>query len=234
MLEVRNLSAGYGDRTILTGIDLTVGPGEVVAVLGANGVGKSTLLRTLAGLQPALAGTVVLGERDLTRQAAHRRVAAGLSLVPEGQQSFPAMSVEENLRLGAGLRASGTAAVGRALAGVYEVFPKLAQRRGQLAGTLSGGERQMLAIGRALLAEPKVLMLDEPSHGLAPIIVEQLGDRIAEIATRTSVLVVEQNLAVPARCATRVLVLDGGRFTREGSPEDILHNEDVVHAYLGV
>lgn len=234
MLEVRNLSAGYGDRTILSGIDLTVGPGEVLAVLGANGVGKSTLLRTLAGLQPALGGTVKLGEKDLSGKPAHRRVEMGLSLVPEGQQSFPAMSVEENLWLGAGLRDTKHAAVERAVEGIYEIFPKLAERRGQLAGTLSGGERQMLAIGRALLAQPEVLMLDEPSHGLAPIIVEQLGDRIAQIATRTSVLVVEQNLAVPARCATRVLVLDGGRITREGTPEEILHNEDVVHAYLGV
>jgi branched-chain amino acid transport system ATP-binding protein len=234
MLEVRNLSAGYGDRTILSGIDLTVGPGEVLAVLGANGVGKSTLLRTLAGLQPALGGSVTLGAKDLTRQPAHRRVEQGLSLVPEGQQSFPGMSVEENLWLGAGLRVKKHDAVEKAAAGVYEIFPKLAERRGQMAGTLSGGERQMLAIGRALLAQPDVLMLDEPSHGLAPIIVEQLGERIAQIATRTSVLVVEQNLAVPARCATRVLVLDGGRITREGSPEEILHNEEVVHAYLGV
>jgi branched-chain amino acid transport system ATP-binding protein len=234
MLEVRSLSAGYGARTILSGINLTVGPGEVVAVLGANGVGKSTLLRTLAGLQPAIAGTVALSAKDLTRAPAHRRVASGLSLVPEGQQSFAGMSVEENLWLGAGLRSRKHDAVQQAAEGVYEIFPKLGERRSQLAGTLSGGERQMLAIGRALLAEPEVLMLDEPSHGLAPIIVEQLGERIAQIAERTSVLVVEQNLAVPSQCATRVLVLDGGRITREGSPEEILNNEDVVHAYLGV
>lgn len=234
MLEVKGLAAGYGDRTIVRDISFTVGPGEVVAVLGANGVGKSTLLRTLAGLLTPLAGTVELDGEDLSRVPAHRRVGRGLGLVPEGQQSFPGMSVEENLWLGAGLKAKGRSAVADAVEPVYELFPRLAERRAQFAGTLSGGERQMLAIGRALLTEPTVLMLDEPSHGLAPIIVEQLGDRIAQIATRTSVLVVEQNLAVPARCATRVLVLDEGRITREGSPEDILHNEEVIHAYLGV
>ena len=234
MLEVKNLTAGYGDRAIIEHADLTVGPGEVVAVLGANGVGKSTLLRTLAGLQPAMSGSVVLDGTDLTRRPAHRRVANGLGLVPEGQQSFPAMSVEENLWLGAGLRHRGASSVQRAVAPVLELFPRLQERRHQMAGTLSGGERQMLAIARALLAEPSVLMLDEPSHGLAPIIVDHLADTIAQIASRTAVLVVEQNLAVPARCATRVLVLDHGHITREGSPEEILHHDDVIQAYLGV
>ncbi|HEY9563856.1 MAG TPA: ABC transporter ATP-binding protein [Nocardioides sp.] len=234
MLDVQNLTVGYGQRAILSDISFTVEPGEVVAILGANGVGKSTLLRTRAGLQPGLAGTVALDGGTITRTAAHKRVALGLCLVPEGQQSFPAMSVQENLWLGASLHARGRSETERAVEPVLDLFPKLAERRTQLAGTLSGGERQMLAIGRALLARPTVLMLDEPSHGLAPIIVEQLGERIAEIARETSVLVVEQNLAVPARAATRVLVLDEGRITREGRPEEILHNEDVIHAYLGV
>jgi branched-chain amino acid transport system ATP-binding protein len=234
MLEVSGLDAGYGKRVILRGIDLTVAPGEVLCVLGANGVGKSTLLRTLAGLQPALGGSVTFGGRVVTAAAPHRRVAGGLAFVPDGQQSFPAMSVLENLQIGAALHREVARSLDAHLDPLFTLFPRLAERRSQLAGTLSGGERQMLAIARALLSRPSLLMLDEPSHGLAPIVVEQLATTISAVAETTSILVVEQNLTIPSVCSTRVVLLEGGRVVRSGLPEEILRSDDVATAYLGI
>jgi len=234
MLEISGLRAGYGKRVILQDIDLAVGPGDVVSVLGANGVGKSTLLRTIAGLVSPLAGAVRLDGADVTRMGPHRRAAAGLAFVPEGQQSFPAMSVHENLQIGASVHPEVERHLDDHLAPIFELFPRLAERRGQLAGTLSGGERQMLAIARALLSQPKVLMLDEPSHGLAPIVVEQLAETIAKIARTTSILLVEQNLSIPTICATHVVVLEESRVSMRGEPSEILGSEHVVAAYLGI
>ncbi|MGU3586565.1 ABC transporter ATP-binding protein [Rhodococcus sp. C26F] len=234
MLEVKGLTAGYGNRVILRDIDLTVGSGEVLCVLGANGVGKSTLLRTIAGLVTPLSGTITFRGQDITRLPAHTRVARGLAFVPEGQMSFPSMTVMENLQIGAALRGHAGAKLENRLEPIFVLFPRLHERRAQFAGTLSGGERQMLAIARALLADPEVLMLDEPSHGLAPIVVEQIADNIAAVAESTSILIVEQNLTIPTRCATRVVVVEDSTITIEGSPDEILQSDHVVSAYLGI
>ncbi len=232
MLEVNDLVAGYGRRIILRGIDIKVAPGEVVAVLGANGIGKTTLLGTIAGLLPVLGGTVRLAGANIEKMSPNKRVAAGLAFVPDGQQSFPSMSVLDNLKVAIEAKRS-TLTEAERLDSVFTLFPKLVERRDQLAGTLSGGERQMLAIARALLSEPTVLMLDEPSHGLAPIIVEQLAEKISEIAESTSILLVEQNLTIPTVCATSVVVIEDSRVTMRGTPEDVLSSDHVVAAYLG-
>ncbi|PBC36020.1 branched-chain amino acid ABC transporter ATP-binding protein [Rhodococcus sp. ACPA4] len=234
MLEINGLEAGHGKRVILRDIDLTVGPAEVVCVLGANGVGKSTLLRTVAGLLTPLAGAVLLDGEDITRLNPFKRAAAGLAFVPEGQQSFPGMSVLENLHVGASVHTEVEKNIDEHLEPIFALFPRLAERRGQMAGTLSGGERQMLAIARALLSKPAVLMLDEPSHGLAPIIVEQLAETISTIAETTSILLVEQNLSIPAICATHVVVLEESHIIMRGEPVDILGSDHVVSAYLGI
>lgn len=233
MLEVVGLTSGYSGRVVVEDINLVVSEGEVVCVLGANGVGKSTLLRTIAGLVPVDHGSVVFNGADITRATVHKRVRNGLAFVPEGQQSFAGMSVEENLRVGLELRRSDDPIPTR-LEPVFELFPRLAERRSQLAGTLSGGERQMLAIARALLTQPSLLMLDEPSHGLAPIVVEQIGEKIQQIAATTPILLVEQNLAIPTACATRVVVLENSTLVEGGSPEEVLGSERVISAYLGI
>lgn len=235
ILEVDNLTAGYGDHVVLRDVTLGVDAGEVVAVLGANGAGKSTLLRTLAGLQPARAGTVRFAGDDLDGMPAYRRARCGLVLAPEGQQSFPDMTVGENLRLAARVAAGrgGRDEVGSHVDEVLDFFPKLGQRLRQSAGTLSGGERQMLSISRALLTRPRVLMLDEPSHGLAPIIVDQLAETIRLLSQRTAILLVEQNLSVPRHCATRTMVLDHSRIAASGGKE-LLDDAAVVSAYLGM
>ncbi|MDT0202722.1 ABC transporter ATP-binding protein [Nocardioides sp. AE5] len=230
MLQIEGLSAGYGKRVILRDIDLTVEQGEVVCVLGANGVGKSTLLRTLAGLITPLQGEQRFKGQSVSGHSAHRRVRDGLAFVPEGQQSFPAMTVMENLQIGASLRDN----LEEGLESTFALFPRLEERQGQYAGTLSGGERQMLAIARALLTNPDLLMLDEPSHGLAPIVVEQLAENIAAVAERTAILLVEQNLTIPTRCATRVVVLEDSTITMGGDPDEILQSEHVISAYLGI
>ncbi len=230
MLQIEGLSAGYGKRVILRDINLDVDQGEVVCVLGANGVGKSTLLRTLAGLITPHSGEQRFKGQSVASHSAHRRVRDGLAFVPEGQQSFPAMTVMENLQIGASLRDN----LEEGLESTFALFPRLKERQGQYAGTLSGGERQMLAIARALLTNPDLLMLDEPSHGLAPIVVEQLAENIAAIAERTAILLVEQNLTIPTRCATRVVVLEESTITMGGDPDEILHSEHVISAYLGI
>lgn len=235
ILEVTGLTAGYGGHTVLRDIDLAVAAGDVVAVLGGNGVGKSTLLRTLAGLHTQQSGSIVFHGSDLKGVSASRRVHRGLALAPEGQQSFSEMSVRENLLLAArAVRANEPRAeVEAAIDEVIAIFPKLGQRMGQAAGTLSGGERQMVSISRALLAKPTLLMLDEPSHGLAPVIVDQVADAIEVIASQVAVLLVEQNLAVPRRCATHVLVLDESRIVARGTRE-LIDSPEVVDAYLGI
>jgi branched-chain amino acid transport system ATP-binding protein len=234
MLEVKGLDAGYGKRVILRDIDLTVGPGDVVCVLGANGVGKSTLMRTIAGLEDPLKGRVELGGTDVTKLKPYKRAAAGMAFVPEGQQSFPGMSVFENLLIGASVHPEVEKNIDEHVEPIFALFPRLAERREQMAGTLSGGERQMLAIARAMLSKPTVLMLDEPSHGLAPIVVEQLADTIAEIARTTSILLVEQNLSIPTACATHVVVLEESHIIMRGEPSEVLESDHVVSAYLGI
>jgi branched-chain amino acid transport system ATP-binding protein len=235
MLELENVQVGYGRHVVLREISFSLDAGEVLAILGTNGAGKSTLLRAISGLQPVQAGDVKFEGASILRTPAFKRVHGGLALAPEGQQSFPNMSVWENLLLAARAirpRAS-RAEIDSAIDQVVDRFPKLRVRAKQPAGTLSGGERQMLSISRALLAEPKLLLLDEPSHGLAPIIVEEVAETISHIAETVAVLVVEQNLAVPRACATRVLVLENAHIVAEGGPE-LLDSDEVVGAYLGI
>ncbi len=236
MLKAGRLVAGYGAVPVIDGISLEVGEGEMVTLVGANGAGKSTLLRAIAGVLPLHSGTVTLGGEDLTAVPAHRRVGKGLVLVPEGRMLFPAMSVDENLTLGAYLR---TGAVARRAseedrARVYELFPVLAGRRTQAAGTLSGGEQQMLAIGRALMSAPKVLLLDEPSLGLAPRVIAEIFSVLDRLrADGLAMVLVEQDARLALKHAARGYVIRTGTVALEGPASELLDNDDVRLIYLG-
>jgi branched-chain amino acid transport system ATP-binding protein len=233
LLDVRSLHAGYGAIEVLRGVDLEVRAGELVAVLGPNGAGKSTLLRTISRYKTALReGSIVFDGTDLRRASTERTVRLGCLHVPEGRQLFGRMSVDDNLRLGAfSTRRNGLTA---SLSAIYERFPPLAQRRAQPAYTLSGGEQQMLAIGRALMAKPKLLMLDEPSTGLAPQIVEQIFALAAQLARDgTALLVVEQNAFLTLRHADRAYVLEGGTVALSGTAEELARDARVQEIYLG-
>jgi branched-chain amino acid transport system ATP-binding protein len=233
LLDIHALHAGYGETEVLRGIDLAVSPGEIVAVLGSNGVGKSTLNRTISGIQRARAGSIRFDGATIEHEKPRRIVAHGLIHVPEGRRIFPNLSVRENLDLGSYARAAVNRAENRAR--VFEIFPRLAERCVQLAGTLSGGEQQMLAIGRGLMAEPKLLILDEPSLGLSPLLVEELFALIARInAGGVSVLLVEQNAAQSLEVANRVYVLADGKFFMSGTAADISADPRLKRAYLGM
>ncbi len=233
LLEVEGLEAHYGRIRALAGVDLHVAEGELVAIVGANGAGKTTLLRTLSGVHPASSGTVRLDGRDITRTAGYRRVALGIAQVPEGRQVFAPMSVEDNLLLGGYVRSAAERA--ETLREVYGLFPRLRERRDQPAGTLSGGEQQMLAIGRALMARPRLLLLDEPSMGLAPRIVEQIFETIGELRRRgTTILLVEQNAYAAFSFPDRGYVLESGRVTLADRADALLADERVKAAYLGL
>jgi len=232
MLRVDSVCAGYGDIQVLTDVSLHVERGEIVAIVGANGAGKSTLLRTIMGSLPARRGRVSFLDAILSGEAAHRIAAAGIRLVPEGRRVFANLTVEDNLRAGAYLRARST--VNQALERVFALFPMLSERRRQLASTLSGGQQQMLALGRALAAEPKLLMLDEPSLGLGPKVVEEIFQKLTELrSTEIAILLVEQNARKALTLADRAYVLENGRVVLEGPARDLRHNESVVNAYLG-
>jgi len=233
VLEVRDLQAGYGDVRILFGVGLAVAPGEIVALVGPNGAGKTTLLRAIVGLLPLRAGSVTWEGQPVHRWPAHRIVEAGIALVPEGRRLFPRMTVEENLRLGAfAPRALAARAAG--LGRVYSIFPRLAERRRQLAGSLSGGEQQMVAIGRALMSRPRLLLLDEPSLGLAPRVVEGIFQVLGEVhRSGVGVFLVEQNVQAALSLAGRGYVLEGGRISAAGSGQDLLRDPHVRQAYLG-
>lgn len=232
MLEVRGLNAEYGPVQVLRGIDLTVAQGELVALIGSNGAGKTTLLRTVSGLQPAAAGRISFGGNDISRASAEHRVALGIAQVPEGRQVFTALSVEDNLHLGAYAR--GRPECGETLAQVYGMFPPLAERRDSMAGMLSGGQQQMLAIGRALMAKPRLLLMDEPSMGLAPQMVEQIYDVILGLRrSGTTILLVEQNADAALAVADRAYVIETGRIVIEGAGRELLTNDGVRRAYLG-
>jgi branched-chain amino acid transport system ATP-binding protein len=234
MLEVEALHAFYGEAIALSGVDLRLGPGEIVCVVGPNGAGKSTLVNAIAGLHRATRGRIVMGGRDLARVAGHRVCDAGIAVVPEGRRLFPQMSVLENLELGAYRKGARTAR-DEHLAWVYELFPRLAERPGQMAGSLSGGEQQMVAIGRALMASPRVLLMDEPSLGLAPVIVDEVFATIATInATGVSVLLVEQNVDRALRLATRGYLLAEGRVVLEGPTTDLGRSELMRRTVLGL
>ena len=236
MLRIRNLDVAYGQRLALRHVSLHVDQGEIVTLIGANGAGKTSLLRTVAGLQRAAAGSVAFRGEEVTRLPAERVVALGCSLVPEGRQVFATMPVRENLLLGATVqyRRGRRREVEADLRRAYQLFPRLEQRAGQLAGTLSGGEQQMLAMARALMARPALVMLDEPSMGLAPLVVRDLFKAIQAIrAEGATVLLVEQNARGALRIADRGYVLETGRIVLEGSAEALLSNRDVQRAYLG-
>jgi branched-chain amino acid transport system ATP-binding protein len=236
MLRIRNLDAGYGKLAVLRRVSLHVNRGETVALIGANGAGKTTLLRAITGLVRARGGEILLGGRDVRRAPTEQTVALGCSLVPEGRQVFAAMPVRENLLLGACLRLRRglRREVNEDLARIQALFPVLRERERQLAGTLSGGEQQMLAMGRALMARPSLLMLDEPSMGLAPLVVRDVFQAIVKIgAEGCTVLLVEQNARGALRIASRGYVLETGRIVLEGTSDELLSNRDVQRAYLG-
>lgn len=232
MLRVDAICAGYGDIQVLTDVSLGVEPGEIVAIVGANGAGKSTLLRTIMGSLPARRGRVNFMGKVLSGVAPHLIAAAGIRLVPEGRRVFANLSVEDNLRAGAYLRPR--AAENRALERIYALFPILAERQHQRAATLSGGQQQMLALGRALAAEPKLLMLDEPSLGLAPKVVEEIFQKLADLrGAEIGILLVEQNARKALALADRAYVLENGAVVLEGPAGELSRNESVINAYLG-
>jgi branched-chain amino acid transport system ATP-binding protein len=235
VLTVEGLKARYGRIEALKGVDLTVGAGEIVALVGANGAGKTTLLRTISGIEPAAAGRIVFEGQPIERMASHARVAKGIAQSPEGRQVFAPLSVEDNLRLGGYRRRDGSAAVAADLERCFTLFPILKERRRQAAGSLSGGQQQMLAIGRALMAAPKLLLLDEPSLGLAPVIVDQILAAITRLRTEgMTVLLVEQNAAAALAIADRGYVLELGHVTLTGTGRALLDDPKVREAYLGV
>ncbi|GAC1305786.1 MAG: ABC transporter ATP-binding protein [Acidimicrobiales bacterium] len=234
LLEVVKLSTGYGDLPVLYDVDLQVEEGEIVAIVGANGAGKTTLLSAVTGLTALWGGKVSFSGGDITRTPAHGLPDLGLVMVPEGRRLFPFMSVEENLRLGS-FAPRPRARASTTLSEVYEYFPILAERKTQMAGSMSGGEQQMCAIGRALMARPKLLILDEPSLGLAPVIVERIFDMIRDLSkTGLTVLLVEQNVHDALEMADRGYVLEQGRITMTGTGQELLGRDDLQRAYLGV
>ena len=234
MLEVTGLEVRYGSVTAVKEISLEVAEGEVVAIIGPNGAGKTSTLRAITGLVPSVSGRVVFRGTDISRWKAHRIVTLGLGHAPEGRRLFPQMTVIENLRMGA-YRRRGSAAIGRTLVQVEALFPRLAERRVQLAGTLSGGEQQMLAIGRALMAEPRLLVLDEPSFGLAPMVVREIGRIVRSINRErgVSVLLVEQNARMALGIAGRAYVMETGRVALSGRSAALVESQHVKAAYLG-
>jgi branched-chain amino acid transport system ATP-binding protein len=234
LLVVAGLRARYGDLEVLHDVSLRVDEGEIVALLGANGAGKTTTLRAVSGLHRASAGRITFADRDITAVRAHRVVAMGLGHVPEGRRIFPNLTVAENLALGGYTARADRALVRRRMEAAFAMFPRLAERRAQLGGTLSGGEQQMLAIGRALMTEPRLLALDEPSMGLAPTLVRAIFAALAEIRRRgTAVLLVEQNARQALRLAARAYVLETGRVVLEGPAASLAADPRVQATYLG-
>jgi branched-chain amino acid transport system ATP-binding protein len=232
MLEVRGLQASYGEMTALWGVDLDIAEGELVAVVGPNGAGKSTFINAVSGLVDVPSGTILFNQQAIPASA-EARVRAGIVQCPEGRKLFPEMSVEENLKMGAYTRGDRQN-LSSSLGEVYELFPILKERRLQIANTLSGGQQQMVAIGRALMAKPKLLMLDEPSLGLAPIIVSEVFELLRRIhAAGMTILLVEQNVYQTLEIADRAYVLENGRIALQGSGEQVLNDPHMKAAYLG-
>ncbi|HEY0919074.1 ABC transporter ATP-binding protein [Devosia sp.] len=233
MLEIEGIHAGYGQMSVLRGIDMTLGAGEVVALLGSNGVGKTTLNNVICGFIRPTAGEVRFEGQRITGLPAREIVARGIAQVPEGRRTFPNLTVAENLELGAFRRAGANRR--RNFERVCTIFPRLAERLGQIAGTLSGGEQQMLAIGRGIMSEPKLLILDEPSLGLSPILVEEMFALISQInAQGVAVLLVEQNVMQSLKVARRAYVLEQGQLVMEGTAAEMLANPRLRQAYLGL
>ena len=235
LLEIEEMHVHYGRIEALKGLSFTVDDGEIVTLIGANGAGKTTTLKAISGVRPLSAGKIVFDGRDITRVAAHERVALGICQAPEGRGIFPGMTVTENLEMGTYIRKDRKSAAKQAdLERVFSLFPRLLERRTQAGGTLSGGEQQMLAIGRALMAKPRVLLLDEPSMGLAPMLVAQIFAIITEINEQgTTILLVEQNAAQALQRARRAYVLETGRIVRSDDAHVLLGDDSVRAAYLG-
>ena len=233
LLDIQNLRGGYGAVEVLRGVDLQVQPGEIVALLGSNGAGKSTLNHNVCGIYSAWSGSVKFEGEEISRAHYRDIVQSGLIQVPEGRKVFPNMSVLENLELGSYARARARRAAN--VEKVFVIFPRLKERIAQLAGTLSGGEQQMLAIGRAMMAEPKLLILDEPSLGLSPLLVEEMFALIRQLnADGLAILLVEQNVAQSLEIAKRAYVLENGAVRFSGSSDDLLKSDELRRAYLGV
>ena len=234
MLNIKNLVVNYGAINALRGVSLEVRAGEVVTIIGGNGAGKSTLMKAVSGLEPAVGGQIEFESRDVTLVPAHRRVGLGIAQSPEGRQVFADQTVRDNLMLGAYLRDARDADVERDVEAQFVIFPRLRERQDQLAGTMSGGEQQMLAISRALMARPKLLLLDEPSLGLAPLIVKEIFTVIRALKERgVTILLVEQMANQALKVADRAYVLKTGQITSSGSAKDMLADPAVREAYLG-
>lgn len=237
MLRLLNINTFYGEIHVLKNITLHIQEGEIVTLIGANGAGKTTLLNTISGIINARAGQIMYNSRDVSRKSADRIVKMGISQVPEGRQIFNPLSVIDNLKLGAYVRyrKDGNKKIQRDIEELFSLFPILRERQHQLAGTLSGGEQQMLAIGRALMSRPKILLLDEPSMGLAPLIVAEIFKTIAKLrdATRMTIFLVEQNARAALKLSDRGYVMETGKIMFEGDASDLLENKEVQRAYLG-
>ena len=236
LLEIRDMTVGYGRIEALHGISLSVEDGELVTLIGANGAGKTTTLRAISGIRPLTAGSIIFDGQDITRMKAHLRVVAGIVQAPEGRGVFPGMTVQENLDMGHYARKfESKAAYQETLDQVFERFPRLGERRSQVGGTLSGGEQQMVAIGRALMARPRVLLLDEPSMGLAPMVIQQIFKIITEInKTGTTILLVEQNAQQALSRSSRAYILETGEVVKSGPGPELLADPAIKEAYLGV
>ena len=233
MLEVKNLEVYYGVIQAIKGISFEVNEGEVIALIGANGAGKTTTLQTITGMLQPKAGEIIFEGKDISKIPGHKIVSMGMAHVPEGRRVFAELSVYENLKLGAYTR-KDKQEIAESLERVYKSFPRLKERKNQLAGTLSGGEQQMLAMGRALMSHPKVMVLDEPSMGLSPIYVNEIFDIIQEVSkSGTTVLLVEQNAKKALSIADRAYVLETGKIVLEGKASDLLNNDSIKKAYLG-
>lgn len=234
MIDLQNVSAGYGELQILYGVSINVQQGEIVALVGANGAGKSTLINAITGMLPISSGQILFENIPIKNVKAHTVIRHGISLVPEGRRLFPYMTVLENLEVGAYIEKNGKV-VNENLEWVFSIFPKLRERRKQLAGTFSGGEQQMLTIGRALMCRPKFLILDEPSLGLAPVVVNEVFDVIQLLLKEgVTILLVEQNVRRSLEIANRAYVLEHGRIVMGGKSKELLEDENVKRAYLGI
>ena len=233
LLEVNNLEVYYGVIQALKGISFKVERGEIVTLIGANGAGKTTTMQSINGLIPIRAGSVTYDGREITHMPCHKIVHLGIAQVPEGRRVFQELSVYDNLLMGA-FSQKDKSVVKKDIEGIYERFPRLGERRDQIAGTLSGGEQQMLAMGRAMMSHPKLLMLDEPSMGLSPLFVDQVFEIIKDYhKSGTTILLVEQNAKKALSISDRAYVLETGAITAEGTAQDLLNNEEIVKAYLG-
>jgi branched-chain amino acid transport system ATP-binding protein len=234
MLSVRNLDLYYGDAQALSDVSLEVPKGEIVAIVGANGAGKTSLIRTIAGIEPSRSGNIVFDDVEISKFQSHAICNLGVGQVAEGRQVFPTLTVLENLEVG-GLLPRARAKAKQILADVFTMFPRLKERGDQLAGTLSGGEQQMLAIGRCLMGNPELIMFDEPSLGLAPLVVQEVLHTIRTLNKRgMTILLVEQNVAVSLKISSRAYVLENGRIVMSGSGEQLLHDDRVRQADLGL